>query len=344
MWILTVLLKPLAYVSVPIILLRSIASSYPSTRYYIKLVLYLSTLGLCSAWGMIVTIGLSLVGRRFDTNWVVARSFYFLAGRLLDIKFVVEGEEYLDVKPSILVGNHQSVLDVLYLGRILPKQSSIMGKKELKWVPFLGAFMSLSGAVYVDRGNNAKAIRSMKNAGDYIKKHATSLWLFPEGTRSMREHHDMMPFKKGGFHTAVQSGIPVVPVVCENYWRLYRTGVFESGVLKIRILPPIPTLGLKDTDVTELSVRTREQMIVALREISSPVTSSNDAPSQPPAKESQIDRTPTPSQMSVDTKSEIGTETSSPTPEGSVASSRREGSENGVETEEDEGMVLVGRP
>jgi lysophosphatidate acyltransferase len=48
--------------------------------------------------------------------------------------------------------------------------------------------------------------------------------------------------------------------------------------------------------------------------------------------------------MSVESRSEIGTETSSPTPEGSVASSRREGSENGVETEEDEGMVLVGRP
>lgn len=50
----------------------------------------------------------------------------------------------------------------------------------------------------------------------------------------MREHNDMLPFKKGAFHAAVQSGIPVIPVVCENYWRLYRKGVFESGTLKIR--------------------------------------------------------------------------------------------------------------
>ena len=50
----------------------------------------------------------------------------------------------------------------------------------------------------------------------------------------MRKHHDLLPFKKGAFHTAVQAGIPVTPVVCENYWRLYHKGHFEGGVLKIR--------------------------------------------------------------------------------------------------------------
>jgi lysophosphatidate acyltransferase len=109
-----------------------------------------------------------------------------------------------------------------------------MAKKELQWMPLLGGFMSLSGAVFVDRGNNAKAVHSLKAAGDYMKVHTTSLWLFPEGTRSMRQHNDMLPFKKGAFHTAVQAGVPVIPVICENYWRLYRKGVFESGILKIR--------------------------------------------------------------------------------------------------------------
>lgn len=94
--------------------------------------------------------------------------------------------------------------------------------------------MSLSGAVFVNRGNNSEAVRSLKAAGDFMKANTTSLWLFPEGTRSMREDNDMLPFKKGAFHAAVQAGVPIIPVVCENYWRLYRKGVFESGVLKIR--------------------------------------------------------------------------------------------------------------
>lgn len=118
--------------------------------------------------------------------------------------------------------------------RVMPKQASIMGKTELQWVPLLGQFMTLSGAVFVDRGNNAKAVRSLAAAAETMKARESSLILFPEGTRSMRPHHDMLPFKKGAFHLAIQAGAPIVPVVCENYWRLYRKGVFESGTLKVK--------------------------------------------------------------------------------------------------------------
>jgi lysophosphatidate acyltransferase len=116
---LNVLVKPLAYVSVPIFLLRAIASSSPRARYPIRLFLFYSSLGLCAVWGMIVAVGLSLTGHRLDVNWVVARSFYSLTSRLLDIKMDLEGEEHLQNRPAILIGNHQSVLDILYLGRFV---------------------------------------------------------------------------------------------------------------------------------------------------------------------------------------------------------------------------------
>ena len=109
-----------------------------------------------------------------------------------------------------------------------------MAKKELQWSPLLGQFMTLAGAVFVDRGNNARAVRSLTAAGEIMKERHSSLWLFPEGTRSMRPHADMLPFKKGAFHTAIQAQVPIVPVVCENYWRLYRKDVFESGTLKVK--------------------------------------------------------------------------------------------------------------
>jgi len=117
MWIATALFKPLAYASVPYLILKYATDSNPTARYYFRVVVYYSALGFCSVWGMIVAAGMSLAGHRFDINWVVARSFYTLAGKLLDIKFVVEGEEHLDIKPAVLVGNHQSGLDILFLGR-----------------------------------------------------------------------------------------------------------------------------------------------------------------------------------------------------------------------------------
>ena len=117
MWIVTALFKPLAYVSVPYLILKYATETNPTARYCFRVVVYYSALGFCSVWGMIVAVGMSLAGHRLDINWVVARSFYTLAGKMLDIKFIVEGEEHLDVKPAVLVGNHQSGLDILFLGR-----------------------------------------------------------------------------------------------------------------------------------------------------------------------------------------------------------------------------------
>jgi lysophosphatidate acyltransferase len=94
--------------------------------------------------------------------------------------------------------------------------------------------MISGGTIFLDRRNPQVAIASLKAAGENIKRRGLSLWMFPEGTRTLREEPTLKPFKKGAFHLAVQSGVPIVPVVCENYWRLYRTGVFESGVLKIK--------------------------------------------------------------------------------------------------------------
>lgn len=60
---------------------------------------------------------MTVTDRRFDINYVVARSFYFIGRKALGISFIVEGEHHLTGGPAVLIGNHQSMLDILYLGR-----------------------------------------------------------------------------------------------------------------------------------------------------------------------------------------------------------------------------------
>lgn len=62
-----------------------------------------------------------------------------------------------------------------------------------------------------------------------------SLWVFPEGTRSNLPFPDLLPFKKGAFHLAVQAQVPIVPVVCENYNRFFDGKTrFEAGEVRVR--------------------------------------------------------------------------------------------------------------
>lgn len=125
MAVLSSLLKPLAYVSLPAILIHAASRQSSLVRYYVRLGFYLSAIGICSVWGVLVSIGFTLIGRRFDINYIVAGTFEVIAGRTMGIHFDVEGEEYLQEPAAVIMCNHQSMLDILFIGRCVLNTASI---------------------------------------------------------------------------------------------------------------------------------------------------------------------------------------------------------------------------
>jgi len=228
---------------------------------------------IIAAYGMAASLILPLVGQRKLINWSVARLYYYCAGYFTAITAKVENEENLDTDgPAVYICNHQSSIDVLLMARVFPKSTSVVAKKSIKYYPILGWYMTLSQAIFLDRSNRNSAVASAKKAAEDIHRKQTSVWIFPEGTRGHPQEIDMLPFKKGAFHMAVQAGVPIVPIVIANYNHLYDSKAkrFIPGEIPIRVLPPIPTEGLKETDgaVDKLTTETRELMLNALREIS----------------------------------------------------------------------------
>lgn len=109
--------KPLAYISLPIILVRSIAATSQVGRYYTRMVLYIGALVTVGSCGIVIAAGMSLIGRSTDANNIVAKMFYATVGRALDLKVEVEGEKHLNTRPAVFMVNHQSILDILVIGR-----------------------------------------------------------------------------------------------------------------------------------------------------------------------------------------------------------------------------------
>ncbi|SPO31876.1 related to SLC1 - 1-acyl-sn-gylcerol-3-phosphate acyltransferase [Ustilago trichophora] len=250
------------------LLLALVSPRSQKLRFYLNSIIYIAGMGICSVWGIFVSLLLTLIpGQRLNINKVVARSFWRLTSPLVGIRFIVEGEEHFSsTSPAVVVGNHQTAMDILYLGRIFPGHASIMAKKELQYVPLLGQFMSLSGAVFINRKNLKDSIKAFQQVGETMNRKKLSLWIFPEGTRSGLATPDLLPFKKGAFHLAIQAGVPVIPVVCENYNRLFDSkSRFESGTIRIKVLPPIPASHLTAQDAAHLTESVRTQMLTELR-------------------------------------------------------------------------------
>ena len=144
-------------------------------------------------------------------------------------------------RPAIFVTNHASALDVFIGMALCPYGGCGVGKKEILKIPFFGLAYWLAGHLLIDRGNNAKAVASMKKLSDFVKAKGLSIWIWPEGTRSL--DGKLIPFKKGFVHLALATGLPVVPVMVHGAHKVWpaKTMQFYPGEVKVEVLDPIDT-------------------------------------------------------------------------------------------------------
>ncbi|KAI8983908.1 hypothetical protein BDB01DRAFT_722359, partial [Pilobolus umbonatus] len=205
--------------------------------YYHRHVVLVLCIGLSALYGVFASITLPLIGKRELINWSTARFHYRLASFFLGITATVEGKENVRKDgPAIYVCNHQTNVDIIFMGAVFPRGTTVVAKKVLKYYPFLGWFMILSKAIFLDRGNRESALKQAAKAAEDINKKQMSVFIFPEGTRSHTTECTMLPFKKGAFYMAVQAGVPVIPIVVSNYHEIYNTKRkrFGHGNVKIR--------------------------------------------------------------------------------------------------------------
>jgi 1-acyl-sn-glycerol-3-phosphate acyltransferase len=154
------------------------------------------------------------------------------------IRLDVQGRWHVPEGPCLLVVNHQSLFDIPTLFLAVPGRTRFVAKQSLFRIPFLGWAMRASGCIPIDRGNRARAVRSLMHAAHRVRG-GTSVVLFAEGTRSRDGR--LAPFKKGGFHLALQAGVPVVPIAISGSFRRLAPGTLRvrPGTVAVRIAPPL---------------------------------------------------------------------------------------------------------
>jgi len=160
-------------------------------------------------FGMLAILGCLLIPNGNALIWC-ARPWARVILSVSGARVRVAGAAGIPKDRAVLyVTNHQSLFDVLALVRALPGQYRIIAKKELFAIPVFGWALSLAGFIKIDRADREKAFRSLDIAASKIAG-GMSVVVFAEGTRSPDGR--LLPFKKGGFVLAIQSGCPIVPV------------------------------------------------------------------------------------------------------------------------------------
>lgn len=126
----------------------------------------------------------------------------------------VHGVELVDPsRPCVVMSNHQSHYDIFVLFKAFPGVFRMVSKIELARIPVLGRAMQEAEFVFLDRGDRANAHDAIRLAAERIRS-GVSVWIAPEGTQS--KDGVLLPFKKGGFVLALETGVPIVPVTIEG--------------------------------------------------------------------------------------------------------------------------------
>jgi len=188
-----------------------------------------------------------------------ARWFGRRVVELLDIRLTATGAEHVPPRAVVYMSNHQSHLDIPILYATLPSPTiRMLGKAELFRIPLWGRAVRAAEFIEVDRSNHARAVESIEHAARLVRD-GVSIYLAPEGTRSVTGRIGKL--KKGGFHLALGTGAPIVPVAIRGTIDILPRGgkVMRSGQrVSVQIGAPIDVAG---RDLSDLMAQVGEFLV-----------------------------------------------------------------------------------
>jgi 1-acyl-sn-glycerol-3-phosphate acyltransferase len=159
----------------------------------------------------IVFIPLSVLTGNVGPLYAVA-CFIVRAGfRAAGIRLRVEGRENIPAgRACIFMANHVSNLDPPGLISQLPGRTAAFSKRSVFNLPVFGYCLKLGDFIAVDRTGSVENARESIAAARRVLEKGLHITTFVEGTRSPDGR--MLPFKKGPFYLAMETGAPCIPV------------------------------------------------------------------------------------------------------------------------------------
>jgi 1-acyl-sn-glycerol-3-phosphate acyltransferase len=178
------------------------------------------------------------------------------------ITIETQGRELIERGRSyIVMSNHQSLYDIPVMFQSLQIPIRMVAKKELFRIPVMGGGMKGAGFIEIDRQNRHAAMRSLNEARERLLADQTSLWIAPEGTRSLDGR--LGEFKRGGFHLALDAGLHILPATIDGSLLAHRAGsnqVNKGVTVKVTVSPSIDPASYGKQNVRELMDEVRARI------------------------------------------------------------------------------------
>ncbi len=206
---------------------------------------------------------LLLPGKNRRRRWTSAagRAIFRLAG----VKATVRGSNLIPERQCIVVANHASYIDGVILNAYLPPRFSFVIKGEMGKIPVAGFLLRRIGSQFVERFDTSGSARDARRLLK-VAESGESLAFFPEGT--FQAVPGLGRFRAGAFAAAINSELPVVPVVISGSRALLPAATIlpRHGHLVIEMLAPIEPDNPAVASSGDLAELARQRILTVLDE------------------------------------------------------------------------------
>jgi 1-acyl-sn-glycerol-3-phosphate acyltransferase len=142
--------------------------------------------------------------------------------RALHIPFSVTWQAEVDLSiPHIIVTNHCSYVDSIFIAAVLPELHLFIAKTELQRVPVLGAWLRNIGSVFIERFEPTQSVAEVARLQQELAR-GNSIVIFPEGTFTRAT--GLRPFHLGAFQVAAAAEAPIIPLTLRGTRSVLRDG------------------------------------------------------------------------------------------------------------------------
>jgi 1-acyl-sn-glycerol-3-phosphate acyltransferase len=146
----------------------------------------------------------SLLLRRPRTRAARAEWLHRFAAQLLRRLGIAVQQTGAYPRSGVIISNHQGYLDIMAFAALA--RCVFVSKSEIASWPLLGWMTTMSGTVYVQRGQGGSAERARADLAA-VSEEGVPIVFFPEGTSGKGD--TILPFRTGLLYDCVEAGQPI---------------------------------------------------------------------------------------------------------------------------------------
>lgn len=199
---------------------------------------------------------LTLLLRNPVLIWRINRGMTRAVLRLLRMPLAVTRDVQVDLRlPHVVVANHSSYADSLFLAAALEERHRFVAKAELAGVPALRFYLRRLQTIFIERFVPEQSVAEVGRLEEALRR-GDSVVMFPEGTFTAAT--GLRPFHLGAFQAAVAARVPVIPLALCGTRSVLRDGRRLPSRVPVRAVMGAPLVARDGEEAFAAAIRLRD--------------------------------------------------------------------------------------